>query len=478
MQNGNDRITDTIQETGSLVTKAENFIGALSGNPASFVALATDDLTDRVEDKVLNNNLKLASDGIKLGISGFRAATGDPFAAVEFSYRVIKFFAQNGFKDSITVPSNVKLKPKTSKKLRPKKAKKAQLKVQSTAQPDTQPPIHSQPQAAQESTQEYSKASLQATIDTSNSHVEEVEVTLTMEDLIDLDEFLVNLEGVGYEALEALHASYQAELQGDLISRKHDEISQVYQSDMASIKAKMDPLIQAAKNWEYDPDGLLEEMKDAIDEAYEERNSILEEYYDEISDAKSNRQTAFDLIAGTKDLISDYKVDLILAKGAERRELFELKKSAYESLDNYYNDLASAKVQLSAAFTALNEQTDTESIDIRIQELKNQRYELKQRYVQEFYDQKSSMIEDLKERTEEQRQLVGQLKSYIIQAIHDIRNTIVKRKDCNWKCCIGEHTGGKRQFDLNYGQLSFFVNNSPFATKLQPHFSQFFKRSF
>jgi hypothetical protein len=438
MRGGSDTVIDGIQDTGNIIGKVGNLIGALSGDPTKLVDIATDEFGNRAEDQVK------ARDGLGLAICTARAVAGDPFAQIEFGYRMIKFLANEGFKDSITIPPTAHLNPKLKKSRQPQKAKTF---TSATSAP--------KPVVAKV---KYDSIGSVDVIDTSDSHIEQVDITFTMEDLIDLDNFGLNFAGNSYEEIKLIHDLYQGHLNGPMIQQKHDAVTACQQADYDAIQAKMNPIIQQAKNWQYDPDGLLAQLQQSLDEAYSQRRQYLQQYHDEIDNAKEARQDAYDMVVASKANIADYKEQIANSSGAERRELYEMKNSAYEVLNEHYADLNLAKERVSEAYDALNTEADTEDIDATIEEIKTERRTLKQRYVDELYARKTELIEELNQLTQQKREQVNKLRSFVINNIQDMRNTSVKKKECNWATCIGEFQGKSRVFDLSFGSLEFFIS--------------------
>lgn len=421
-------------------SRVDNFIGALSGDPTKLAEIAIDEVTNKLEDKSSSKFIdKSAVNAASLAFNVTRAISGDPFAQIEFGIRMVEFLANNAFDGSITIPSNVKLK--NDVKFKPNQ--------------HTQPKSKSKIVRAIPSS---NSAKSSVAIDDTDSQIEDVDISFAMTDLIEMNEFPLSYEGNSFEELQVLLAKYQAEFNGNMFQRRQDEVSQVYQSDILAIKSKLDPLIASAKAGNYDPNGSLAQLRSELQQYYFERDQALKVYNDAIDEIKSELDNNWTQIQSTKSNIQELK-DARSGLSREELEIFNSELSSlYELKNELYSDKEALKQQLSQAYHNLRNNDEVTQVNTNIELVRQYIRDHIQSYTDQLYARKSELITELNERTNQQRQQIIKLQDFLKAAMNSIRNTIVKNKSCNWGMCVGEHHGGSKAFNLNFGQLEYFIN--------------------
>jgi transposase-like protein len=418
-----DGITQTIRTAGEGVNKVQDFVGALSGDGSAILGIGTDILLNKLDggNGVLSQfkNTAMNHPGLSLAITTARTLAGDPFATLEFGYKMIQFLSNEGFNSTITVPKNVRMKSSSTI------AKRAQRSIQK--------------------------------IDTSGAKADNHEVSFGLEGLIDEPEFLLEFEGLGYEQLKAFLEDFQSQCNNASFEAKRNLVNKQFLTDKQAIFDLYAPLIEDAKAFKYDPSGMLELLKNQLDLAYDERQAIVGPYYDQIETLKEERSTLRSSIGSLKEDISVSKSLLDGASRENRSELFAEIKEANETKSYCYDRLSEISLELNPLYEFVNNSENTAFVDLDIARIKEQRKELKQQYVDQLYSQRTNKIEELNSVKAAELDKIHRLQCYVKQSITTIRNTVIKRKNCNWVTCISEYQGGHRKFDLNFGQLEHFI---------------------
>ncbi|MGL4759289.1 MAG: hypothetical protein ACRCXZ_08185 [Patescibacteria group bacterium] len=369
---------------------------------------------------------ELDESGLGLMITGLKALSGDPFAQIELGMKFIDFMCNGGFQEMFSFPESTTF------------SHKAQTKIVSKPQ--------------------FKKAKQIKKIDDSNTHVDEVEIELSMDELVELGDIPLTFDGSSFEQLKLVYDRISKELDSHFENRLFDLINDTYQIDRNNIDSTISRSINQIYDGYYDPDCLLQALQARLDDLYEEKDRLYHSYQADIDYYQEQINGSVYNIEGWDEMIESYRYQKQDASKSEKAELNDSIRTCRSLKSDVVDEL---RIQRQQKQTLINERKKAidelwPDINISIQQIKD----VKARYKSELLQQKSELISELNAKTAQQRQNVKQRKALLKNALKTIQSTVIKSKTCNWKMCLGTLQGKSRQFDLSYSNIAGFKHRN------------------
>ncbi len=447
--------------------KVDDFVGAMSGDAFSVASLASNHL----KNGGLKDAIKGTTDCLGTVTTVAKAIGGDPMAQLQLAVKIIGFLTEPVSNKKINIPKTAKLNltkrvpknitsenPKSDKKPKPKPKNPISANNKSSnnikevkifdvnKKPDLIPKDYSTVNT------DYDFKNSELDIDSIN--IDEVE-DFTSNELISLEDFPVEFDGIPFEELEKLIIDFNEKISDQFVQDRISAAEKLRDTDKKTVIDQFQKLIDGLYSGENDPTGEILTVVTEIENLKQFKQSKLDEFHTLIGNIFSEMSDYSSQINYVKASIDSKKCEKACADKESKffvqqqiSALFDSKNELY-SLKNLCNDQVENYKQEKDAFK--------ESIQIDIQALYDNKKLIQQRIKELYIEQKMQQIAKINNTFYENKKAVIDTRKFAFSGIKKIKSTIVKSKLCEWKYCTQDGVEGKPQsFNLSYSTLAFF----------------------